>query len=553
MYNAGFGPNNTSIPNSKTTPSNLGSLAQPSNKSLAANPAQTPNNQASQFAPTPFMPYIDPFVYYQMAAAAAAQSSYGYGMNPFQNPYAMPGQYGPIMNIGPARTIQDDEKSIQSFSHFDLDNRSEKKLNHRAQSIAGDFKTELMDHYSANRMPKTHNAGLLMEDPTNSADREVQSNLNDTTNQLVAKRDENRLTPQLHQLPHVRACFSLNSIVQVRANDPCEGQPALVDMYNLSEFLDQYLINPKNIKIITNNEDEEDANETANEMRMQVSVNYKLLQEFPGPLVKEHTSKAQIIQFCQKNIKECLSNTNVIDPQSHALLWDYLALLVRQNGIVDLKTDISPLLLSGIADTQNQWILSGSSKPAASKIIGHSASAASLTGLQQQQDFVLVGNDGALMSNNETSDNGEAKSSLASAPAETNKVSSKSSLPQIAEEELHLNKLRQLLGAGQKSDAIELAIKYNMWPHALFLATSFNPSYVASSAAPSLSLAMANPSTGSATSGGESKILNKVKSRFINSLQPNDPINTCYQLLLGRIPSVATVNLDFFSYQVQQV
>jgi hypothetical protein len=507
------------------------------------------------------MPYIDPFVYYQMLAA---QSSYGYGMNPFQSPYAMPGQFGPPMSLGPmgpARTLQDDEKSIQSFSHFDLDSRSEKKLSlsqpNRAQSIAGDFKPELMDHYSRMSKAAAHNgAGLLMEDHTNSADRELQSNLNETSNQLAAKRDENRLTPQLHQLPHVRACFALNSIVQVRANDPCEGQPALVDMYNLSEFLDQYLVNPKSIKIIANNEDEEeeDANETASEMRAQVSLNYKLLQEFPGPLVKEHTSKAQIIQFCQKHIKECLSNTNVIDPQSHALLWDYLALLVRQNGIVDLKTDISPLLLSGIADTQNQWILSGSSRPAASRVIGQSASAASLTGLQQQQqDFVLVGTDGALMSNSETSESGEARASLASAPAETNRVSSKSSLPQIAEEELHLNKLRQLLGAGQKSDAIELAIKFNMWPHALFLATSFSPSYAGSSAAPSLSLAMANPSTGSASSGGESKILNKVKARFINSLQPNDPINTCYQLLLGRIPSVATVNMAFFffSYEVQ--
>ena len=87
----------------------------------------------------------------------------------------------------------------------------------------------------------------------------------------------------------------------------------------------------------------------SNEMREKISIDYKLLQEFPGPLVKEHTSKAQLIQFCQKNIRECLSNANVnlIDPQSHALLWDFLALLVRQNGIVDLKTDISSLLLSG--------------------------------------------------------------------------------------------------------------------------------------------------------------------------------------------------------------
>ena len=53
-------------------------------------------------------------------------------------------------------------------------------------------------------------------------------------------------------------------------------------------------------------------------------VNYKLMQEFPGPLIREHTSKAQVIQFCQKNVKQCLSNSNInlIDPQSHALLYN---------------------------------------------------------------------------------------------------------------------------------------------------------------------------------------------------------------------------------------
>lgn len=98
------------------------------------------------------------------------------------------------------------------------------------------------------------------------------------------------------------------------------------------------------------NEDyDPNANDISDDMRNEILANYKLIQEFPGPLVKETTSKAQVIQFCQKNVKECLSNSNVnlIDPQSHALLWDYLALLVRQNGIFDLKTDISPLLLSG--------------------------------------------------------------------------------------------------------------------------------------------------------------------------------------------------------------
>lgn len=99
----------------------------------------------------------------------------------------------------------------------------------------------------------------------------------------------------------------------------------------------------------------------------------------------------------------------------------------------------------------------------------------------------------------------------------------------MSEEDLHLNKLRQLLGAGQKSDAVEVAIKYNMWPHALFLSSSCT-SLSSSTSLVSQTTAQSN----------DLKALNKVKLKFINSLHPNDPIHTCYQLLIGRVPSVAS-------------
>ncbi|MFX9054198.1 hypothetical protein ABTN50_19965, partial [Acinetobacter baumannii] len=41
------------------------------------------------------------------------------------------------------------------------------------------------------------------------------------------------------------ASFSLNGLVQIRANDPCEGQPALVDIISLSDLMEQYLNNLK--------------------------------------------------------------------------------------------------------------------------------------------------------------------------------------------------------------------------------------------------------------------------------------------------------------------
>ena len=290
------------------------------------------------------MPYMDPasaaYMYYQMAA-----QPFGFHpMHPFHNPYTMPlsnnmphfGLYGSASVAGDQRHLQDDQQSIQSY-HFDLDTRSEKNLNSRKDSV----NITAFKHEPADGSGRT---GLLIENSNQQVQNvdthnlEPTLNLNETSSNL--KRDElHRMTPQLHNLPHVRASFSLNNIIQVRANDPCEGQPALVDIINLTDLMEHYLTNLKNMKLNERvnsdygNEfgnDEDTTSGISGDMRNEILLNYKMAQEFPGPLVKEHTSKAQLIQFCQKNVKECLSNNNInlIDPQSHALLWDKTALSI---------------------------------------------------------------------------------------------------------------------------------------------------------------------------------------------------------------------------------
>jgi hypothetical protein len=86
-------------------------------------------------------------------------------------------------------------------------------------------------------------------------------------------------------------------------------------------------------------------------------------------------------------------------------------------------------------------------------------------------------------------------------------------------DELNLAELRKLLFAGQRSSAVEHTIKHKMWPHALFLESS-----ISSQLSP-----------------------NKAKLRFMNSLPQNDPILTCYQLFMGRVPSAASVSSRSFS------
>lgn len=232
--------------NSNNTNKTQGNAIQKSATSTTLNTYPT-----AMTAPPPFM---DPYMFYP------------YGPYPPPMPYAMPpygmAPYGPPggMMYG-ARHLPDDQQSIQSF-HFDMDTRSEKRLNfmsNRPQSVAGGvaFKTEPGD---TKNFLNTTNVGLLTADDTYQASEFQQQNqpshqMNntqiDTANeqQMIIKREEiiHRMTPQLHQLPHVKGNFSLNSIVQIRANDPCEGQPALVDILNIGDIMEHYLTDRKSV------------------------------------------------------------------------------------------------------------------------------------------------------------------------------------------------------------------------------------------------------------------------------------------------------------------
>lgn len=233
-------------PSSSTKPGPSTSLTNTQSSSK-----QQPMIQPSPAASNPMSmnPYMDP-AYFFYAQAAMAAAAYGMGMMQYppygmgMMPGGMPGMPFPSTN---RHHLPDDQQSIQSF-HFDIDTRSEKKMpySNRAQSIAGDpvsFKTEPID--PKNSKPSGF---LLMEDPNTvtAIDNTAGVGLIESVNVAAAK--ENRMTPLTHQLPHVRASFALNAIIKVRANDPCEGQPALVDIINLGDMMEHFLSNLKNMK-----------------------------------------------------------------------------------------------------------------------------------------------------------------------------------------------------------------------------------------------------------------------------------------------------------------
>ncbi|KAK9497398.1 hypothetical protein O3M35_004725 [Rhynocoris fuscipes] len=78
-----------------------------------------------------------------------------------------------------------------------------------------------------------------------------------------------------------------------------------------------------------------------------------------------------------------------------------------------------------------------------------------------------------------------------------------------------LNKFRELLQQGNKSEALEWAIDHGAWGHALFLASKM-----------------------------DERTHNNIMLRFANSIPHTDPLQTLYQLMSGHVPQASTCCAD---------
>lgn len=48
---------------------------------------------------------------------------------------------------------------------------------------------------------------------------------------------------------------------------------------------------------------------------------------------RDETHKVDVINFAQSKAAQCFKNENLIDKESASLLWDFIVLLCRQNGV----------------------------------------------------------------------------------------------------------------------------------------------------------------------------------------------------------------------------
>ncbi|XP_044055028.1 protein transport protein Sec16B isoform X2 [Siniperca chuatsi] len=192
------------------------------------------------------------------------------------------------------------------------------------------------------------------------------------------------------------------------------------------------------------------------------------MRTFPGPLTREDLHKVDAIEFAHQRAGACIRGDKLHDKSSAALLWNLLILLCRQNGQI-VGSDIAELLVQG-SHSDGSW------ESDAPTLIDFSEGTTA-EAPPRKGDDLLTGNWSGFSS--ETS-------------------------------EKALQSYTQLLLAGRKKEALELAMSSGLWGHALFLASKMdNRSYTT------------------------------VLNRFTGQLMASDPLQTLFQLLSGRIPAVA--------------
>ncbi|XP_072275842.1 protein transport protein Sec16B isoform X2 [Pyxicephalus adspersus] len=207
------------------------------------------------------------------------------------------------------------------------------------------------------------------------------------------------------------------------------------------------------------------------EVLLSETAEQELMGNFPGPLQREDLHKVDVMNYCQQNASQCLRSGG---PRSHddALLWQVLLQMCRQNGCI-AGTDVAELLLQGCKRERYQNV-------------------------QTNSDLISLTEDPPLIPDGAQVDllTGEAPSA-----AETSARA--------------IEKFTKLLFFGRKKEALDWAMKSQLWGHALFLSSKM-----------------------------DLRTYSWVMARFTGTLAPNDPLQTLFQLMAGRIPQAATCNGD---------
>ncbi|XP_062437480.1 protein transport protein Sec16B [Rhea pennata] len=191
------------------------------------------------------------------------------------------------------------------------------------------------------------------------------------------------------------------------------------------------------------------------------------LQAFPGPLVREDLHKVDVMTFCQhKIVTSCDLSTQ--RGRDSALLWKLLVLLCQQNGSM-VGSDTAELLMQDCKRLEKY---------------------------KKQNPVANLFNP----SDDEWRAHGPGMVDLLTGE-----------VPPIVETLAQtVEKFTKLLYYGRKKEALDWAMRNQLWGHALFLSSKMDP-----------------------------RTYSWVLTGFTNTLAVNDPLQTLFQLMSGRVPQAA--------------
>nr|XP_056700682.1 protein transport protein Sec16B [Euleptes europaea] len=191
------------------------------------------------------------------------------------------------------------------------------------------------------------------------------------------------------------------------------------------------------------------------------------MQVFPGPLIREDLHKVDVMTFCQRKAAagcDLASNRG----RDAALLWKLLLLLCRQNGSM-VGSDIAELLMQDCRHREKYK---------------RQEPVANLINLTEEEWPVQVCGTPDLLT-------GEI-------------------VPSAGTPKQNVEKFTKLLFYGRKKEALDWAMRNQLWGHALFLSSKM-----------------------------DMRTYSWVLSGFTSTLASNDPLQTLFQLMSGRIPQAS--------------
>ncbi|XP_019355856.1 protein transport protein Sec16B isoform X3 [Alligator mississippiensis] len=191
------------------------------------------------------------------------------------------------------------------------------------------------------------------------------------------------------------------------------------------------------------------------------------LQAFPGPLVREDLHKVDVMTFCQHRVAMSCDLTTQRGRDS-ALLWKLLILLCRQNGSM-VGSDTAELLMQDCKRLEKY---------------------------RRQNPATNLIN----LTDDEWPSYGSGTRDLL-----TGEIP-----PSMDTPEQIVEKFTKLLYYGRKKEALDWAMRNQLWGHALFLSSKM-----------------------------DSRTYSWVLTGFTSTLAVNDPLQTLFQLMSGRIPQAA--------------